>query len=269
MDVPWRREPLAVPAKLSPQYKSIAPPRGVKFKQNKDECCCPLIQVLCSDGPARDPVVPEADEAAILSNEEIPLSDLPPLPKRGSDFMLEPLVGVFTVLAICALMLSVSHKQYVRGHEDGSRRARSCFLAVCAEVCLAVLCLAYLLFGTPRDQIIRSRSTCFPMPVSVMDRLQKVKGQWSELGRGENVEGPKGHPVLGTYCVRCFVWRPPVVERGARGVHHCSTCQRCYTGFDHHCGVFGRCIVQSNLPYFWLLIGLLPAALVTILIGAL
>merc|ERR1712139_273725 len=100
---------------------------------------------------------------------------------------------------------------------------------------------------------------CYPIPGEVAEQLNRG-AHAMELKK--NVPGPQGHASLGSYCVRCLVWRPPNHrERGKS--HHCGICQRCYTSFDHHCSVFGRCIVGSNLPAFYTLIALVPLAVAT------
>ena len=96
----------------------------------------------------------------------------------------------------------------------------------------------------------------------------------------------------GTFCVRCLLWR----EKHEARVHHCSTCQRCVrflkyrnedssieydhssietdgfcgdqvVDFDHHCGVFGRCIagkgIGGNMGYFKLIISMGSCGAVT------
>jgi hypothetical protein len=90
----------------------------------------------------------------------------------------------------------------------------------------------------------RSPETCFPLPPKVADLIEAgaTSEQIQQLG---NLHGEKG-----SFCVRCLVWR------GGDNVqpHHCSTCQRCVTHFDHHCGVFGRCIagdgLRGNMGFF-------------------
>lgn len=77
------------------------------------------------------------------------------------------------------------------------------------------------MWGDP-GTIKRSPETCFPQPELVKERLRNGLtldgvGNLSEDGR--------------TFCIRCLVWRPDDVE-----THHCNTCQRCVTDFDHHCG---------------------------------
>lgn len=48
------------------------------------------------------------------------------------------------------------------------------------------------------------------------------------------------------WCTTCCVWRPS-------GCSHCSVCQHCCIGFDHHCYVLGRCVGQRNQKLFFLL----------------
>ena len=60
-----------------------------------------------------------------------------------------------------------------------------------------------------------------------------------------------GHPPLATEgcgiqsaCARC---RRVRVDDAT---HHCSTCQQCVVGFDHHCDVLDACIGRENLAMF-------------------
>mmetsp|Transcript_15502 Transcript_15502/g.14852 ORF Transcript_15502/g.14852 Transcript_15502/m.14852 type:complete len:298 (+) Transcript_15502:209-1102(+) len=46
-----------------------------------------------------------------------------------------------------------------------------------------------------------------------------------------------------TYCDHCESFRPP-------GTVHCSTCQVCVAGYDHHCPWTGKCVGHGNILYF-------------------
>lgn len=45
------------------------------------------------------------------------------------------------------------------------------------------------------------------------------------------------------YCHTCHIWRPPRTT-------HCNQCGFCMRRFDHHCGVFGRCVAEYNVRFF-------------------
>merc|ERR1712194_700267 len=102
------------------------------------------------------------------------------------------------------------------------------FIFVWACAALANACLLRIVFGSPAV-ISRSGDTCQPMPAEVARCLRS--GQL--LDEMKNVQGPTGSQTLGTFCVRCLVWRPP--DRDGLTSHHCRVCQRCVSGFDHHC----------------------------------
>ena len=114
---------------------------------------------------------------------------------------------------------------------------------------VALACYVLIRFGDP-GEIKRSLHNCFPMPQEMLDWLEKkARGPPSPPPLKQN---PKPAPDLTSserhsYCVRCYVWRPV-------GSHHCRTCQRCVVGFDHHCGVFGRCIAAKNIVPFYILL---------------
>ena len=149
-------------------------------------------------------------------------------------------------------------------------------LLILLEAAVALGCLAGLLFDDP-GVVRRTAETCLPIPQQVADRLVEApsapgSGRQSAAERAATVGMQNIVEADRTYCVRCFVWResmgqPGVCEGVASGctgtsaatpvpmtTHHCSTCQRCVRYFDHHCGVFGRCIagrgLEGNMKYF-------------------
>lgn len=206
-------------------------------------------------------------EALALATEPIPMSRLPPYPPRSMGYWGEPLCGVTVVTLVCALFIAVVHG--TAGSTPAARNGQDRWVKIAValvwlEAAIALLCVVYLLLGGS-GVIRRSLDTCFPMPVEVDERLRGAAG---ELPEGcANLPGPAGSRTLGSYCVRCLVWRPP--KTGTYDAHHCNTCQRCVRGFDHHCGVFGRCIVKANMPCFHLLIAMLPAGFITAVMGML
>lgn len=60
-----------------------------------------------------------------------------------------------------------------------------------------------------------------------------------------------GHVESCKFCISCRIWRPPTA-------HHCSRCNVCIEGFDHHCGILGKCVGQRNirdfLIFLWMLV---------------
>ena len=60
--------------------------------------------------------------------------------------------------------------------------------------------------------------------------------------------------------------KPPPYDLCAsvvRHPHHCRVCGHCVSGFDHHCGVLGRCITDRNIGYFYVLVAMGYAGLLT------
>jgi len=201
----------------------------------------------------------ESDDAEVTTSSEcqIPLCDLPPLPHRGKGYRTEPFMGICVVLVLSAMLVGLTSGMTVQGESDnwhGSIQIAMLAL-IWVEAGIAVLCLLYLLLGNA-GVIHRSTTTCFPIPAEVEQRLRESQS----LEGLKNISGPTGSQTLGTYCVRCLVWRPPKEDSKS---HHCNTCQRCVVGFDHHCGVFGRCIVRGNMPCFFTLISMMFAGMVT------
>lgn len=201
----------------------------------------------------------KAFPSTYATHDEMPLSSLPPLPKRGSTYRTEPCIGLLIVTLTCALTVTAS----VCSADWRLKRYWVALLLVCVWCGVACICALYLVFAAP-DEILRTRATCYPIPRKVADKLQAGGDDLYEL---QNVKGPRNSLTHATYCVRCLVWRPP--GRSTHGdPHHCRVCQRCFVGFDHHCSVFGRCVTQGKLPAFYLLIVMVPVGFLTALTPA-
>mmetsp|Transcript_88783 Transcript_88783/g.246619 ORF Transcript_88783/g.246619 Transcript_88783/m.246619 type:complete len:317 (-) Transcript_88783:154-1104(-) len=192
------------------------------------------------------------------------LEGLPPLPKPQLRRMrMEALGGCTLVVSIVAGCLGATQigNSYLVGWL--SREviwASNAVVYVAALV--AMICLFGLMWGDP-GVLRRSKETCLPLPEEVAERL----------GGGQPLQPMENILIEGrTYCSRCLLWRVPSLPEGQsttelcecfgtpkdNRIHHCSTCQRCVEHFDHHCGVFGRCIAGrgfgGNMGYFKVII---------------
>lgn len=65
--------------------------------------------------------------------------------------------------------------------------------------------------------------------------------------------------TLGRRCSHCNVTKP-------EGCEHCSTCQVCVQGFDHHCPWMGKCIGKDNVFAFYTFIVVSMSSLAQIFI---
>jgi len=158
----------------------------------------------------------------------------------------EAMLGCTVVSILISLLVGLTQGVALA---PGAGAPRPLFVTVLcliyAEAGIAIICLFGLMWGDP-GVIKRSPQTCFPMPGEVADRL----------AQGQPLDGLHNLASSGrTYCVRCLVWRENELN-----CHHCSTCNRCVTHFDHHCGVFGRCIAGDgfggNMGYFKTILGM-------------
>jgi len=200
---------------------------------------------------------------ASSNNESLfPLETLPALPQRGGLFWSQPASAIAVVGILSAFLVSTTCgvAQDPGLPWPAGRSLLGPLIWLWAA--LAALSTAFILLGRA-GEVQRSTATCYPIPEQVVHCLEHNAEGLRSL---DNINGPEGSRTLGTYCVRCLVWRPPnrdpVTGESAKS-HHCSICQRCVVGFDHHCDFFGRCIVSGNMVCFGLTIGMLWAGLIT------
>jgi len=185
-----------------------------------------------------------------LSPEEA-LPALPPLPRPDyGGRCRESTTGTTLVLVLTGVFVGVT---CVSPRAASAEVAWTLIILIVVQAAIALVCLAGLLFGDP-GVVKRSPETCLPVPSDVAARL----------ARGESMGGSPNLVDSGrSYCVRCFAWRPSTRPPP----HHCSTCQRCVVYFDHHCGVFGRCIAGKgfggNMGYFRVIIGMCITGFIT------
>lgn len=160
-----------------------------------------------------------------------PLGSLPPMPNRDyHQRRKEGSHGATLVISLCAVFVTATTSVVgVASDELPAAFVWTAIAAIWTEAIVALVCLAGLMFGDP-GEVKRSREACFPLPPVVEEKL--AAGDTSYLDLPNIVDGDR------SFCTRCNIWRPQGVGR----VHHCRICQRCVVHFDHHCGVFGRCM---------------------------
>lgn len=197
---------------------------------------------------------------------------LPPMPVPNKKVMMqESIGGSILVLGLIGIFVWFTHSGLSKVGDISKNGWWVGLFLIYLEAFVALVSLVGILTCNP-GVIERSEDNCFPLPEEVAERLHRGKS----CAGMKNIEG-----IDGIFCVRCFVWRP----RNPRS-HHCRTCNRCVRAFDHHCGVFGRCIAGSsgalqccvptskdscrermsysgNMPYFSMLIIMLYAAIIT------
>uniref|UniRef100_A0A7S1FGI6 Palmitoyltransferase n=1 Tax=Noctiluca scintillans TaxID=2966 RepID=A0A7S1FGI6_NOCSC len=214
----------------------------------EDRGAVELVAVRDPDG-VTDPQIEEG-------NCTVRIEDLPPLNARGEKYRSQALVGVGIVSCICISLTFGTHA-------FAAPPMRKVLLPlIWLWSSLAFAGVAYILGSSP-GVIERSPSTCYPIHEEVLPSLlEKKKIQ----GMG-NLRGPSGDSTMGSYCVRCFVWRP--LNKFGHIVHHCNICQRCVIGFDHHCDFYGRCIVAGNMFAFRVVIAMFPTGLLTFVVAML
>ena len=164
-----------------------------------------------------------------IHSDDYPDADIqrfPPLLTPGKAQLRESIGGSFVVLTIIAFFIGITHMITLRRGHHLPYYAPAAVLFVLYSLAVAAITLLVGIMRSDGGAIPRTPKNCYPLPLEVAERLRA----------GLSMDGlPNVQDGGRTFCIRCLVWR-------GKGAHHCSTCQRCVPLFDHHCGVFGRCI---------------------------
>eukprot|EP00759_Apiculatamorpha_spiralis_P045080 PhF_6_TR4188/c0_g1_i2/m.5632/K16675/ZDHHC9_14_18; palmitoyltransferase ZDHHC9/14/18 len=121
-----------------------------------------------------------------------------------------------------------------------SDSVRGATIVVTAVLYLAMLVVALL--GSNSDPGIEIPSSTEPTEVYDQPRtLRNVQLYPRDII--ENVGPNQDVQYIRRYCQTCKIVRPPQTS-------HCTQCDYCVRGFDHHCGVLGICVGERTWRYF-------------------
>ena len=147
-----------------------------------------------------------------------------------------------TIVACCSAVGASSLSLVLDDHSCSMPESLAPLPLVVLEAIVGLV--AFHFVHNNRAIVRRTCATTAPIPSTVAACLQLMKEGGKPMAQKNITEGGR------TYCVRCYAWR--LDKKGAPDprAHHCSTCQQCVLGFDHHCPVLGVCIGSGNLAAF-------------------
>ena len=211
-----------------------------------------------------------------------------PLRKQADECRFGAGLVVFIVASCVGLTFGLGflHNPY-SGARGLSQLALAVVVSlITGEALVAMAALSVVLFGDP-GVVKRSKATCFPMPAQVRAWIEAgappggvTKNVVDDTGRsycvrclvwrdphdgggsgggrrgGGSGRGVRvsGRPTSCCQRITTVLCAVPCISlfttKNYRPFHHCSTCQRCVRGHDHHCFFYGRCITATNMNAF-------------------